>query len=180
MPQQTKPSTKCQLPTSPLQIEHLPTFSLVPDPRNARKHSAKQIAKLSQIIVDLGWSSPIVIDEANMVLAGHARLAAAKAIGMEQVPCVRLNHLGSAQKKALAIADNAMTDASSFDDKILREVLIELGDLDFDLGLTGLEMGTIDFLIDGSSGDAPTDRADNVDLPNADADAVSRPGVLSD
>ncbi|MEK7343828.1 MAG: DNA methyltransferase [Pseudomonadota bacterium] len=161
-----------------LEIEYLATSALTPDPRNARKHSAKQIAKLAHIISEFGWSSPIIIDELNMVLAGHARLQAAKSLRMTDVPCVRLPHLDAPAKKALAIADNAMTDASSFDDSILRETLIELTGLEFDLDLTGLEMGVIDFLIDGSPSDAPMDPADLIEAPNSDQPAITRSGDL--
>jgi DNA modification methylase len=159
-----------------LAIEYLATTSLTPDPKNARKHSARQIGKLARIIADYGWSSPIVTDEERVVIAGHARLAAAKSLGMIEVPCVRLAHLSAAQKKALAIADNAMTDASNFDDRVLREVLLELTDLNFDMELTGLEMGVIDFVIDGGSGEAQSDPADIVAAPDHASRAVSQSG----
>lgn len=133
MTAQKKSFGKPRIPTGSLQVVYLPASSLLPDPKNARRHSAKQIAKLGEVIREFGWSSPIIIDENGLVLAGHARLAAAEALGMDEVPCVRLSHLNLAQKKALAVADNAMTDASSFDDKVLCGVLLELGDVDFDL-----------------------------------------------
>ncbi len=163
---------------SRLQIEYLSVGSLTPDPKNARKHSSKQIAKLAQIIDKFGFSTPIIHDEAGMILAGHARLAAAKSLGMTEVPGIRLSHLNGAEKKALAIADNAMTDASAFDDKILREVLIDLTGLDFDVGLTGLDVGVIDFLIDGPAGEAAADPADQVEDPTRTAPAVSQLGDL--
>lgn len=171
----TAPDTQ-RVVAGSLHIEYLLICTLIPDPKNTRRHSARQIAKLVKIINALGWSTPIVIDENNRVLAGHARLAAAKKLGMDKVPCIRLSHLDAAQKKALAVADNAMTDTSSFDDTLLREVLIELGDLDFDLELTGLEMATIDFVIDGPAGDAVADAADNINLPDADQTPVTRSG----
>ena len=102
---------------SNLAIEHLDAATLMPDPRNARRHSSKQIAKLSSIIREFGFSSPIIIDENRLILAGHARLQAALLLGMKKVPCIPLTHLDPAQKKALAIADNKMSDDSSFDDQ---------------------------------------------------------------
>ncbi|MEO5938017.1 MAG: ParB/Srx family N-terminal domain-containing protein, partial [Sphingomonas sp.] len=162
-----------------LAIEYLPIASLTPDPKNARKHSAKQVQKLAHIIENVGWSTPIVIFKDGMIGAGHARLAAAKLLGMTEVPCVRITRdLSTAERKALAIADNAMTDASRFDDKVLRDVLMELADLDFDLTLTGLEMGVIDFLIDGPASDAPIDPADTFAAPEHDRPAVTRQGDL--
>jgi DNA modification methylase len=161
-----------------LAIEYVSTEALKPDPKNARKHTAKQISKLARIIAEFDWSSPNVIDEDNMILAGHARLMAAQFIGLKEVPCVRVVHLDAAAKKALAVADNAMTDASRFDDTKLRELLIELTDLDFDVELTGLDMGTIDFLIDGPATEAPMDSADLVEEADRRQPAATRPGDL--
>lgn len=161
-----------------LKIIYLSVKSLVEDPKNARKHSAQQIAKLARIIAKMGWSSPIVIDENNMIIAGHARLLAALSLGMAEVPCVRLSHLDAASKKALAIADNAMSDASGWDSSILRETLIELTGLDFNLELTGLEIGIIDFVIDGSPNETPMDRADLVEAPRRKLPAITQFGDL--
>ncbi len=160
-----------------LQVEHLPPSSLKPDPRNARRHTDRQIHKLARIIREMGWSNPIVIDEVGMILAGHARLVAAQLLGRKVVPCVRLAHLTVAQKTALAIADNKLSDESTFDDAALRAVLIELANLDFDLELTGFDMGEIDFLIDGP-GSGAADPADTFDGPDHDRPAVSRLGDL--
>src|SRR5579871_4594651 len=119
-------------PKSDLKIEYLATSALTPDPNNVRRHTDRQIAKLCRIIDAYGWSNPIVIDEANFVIAGHARLEAAKRLGMTTVPVVRLSHLTPPQKRALAIADNKMTDESDWDGDALRLTLIELADLKFD------------------------------------------------
>ena len=93
-----------------LAIEYLATTALRPNPKNPRRHSAKQVGKLARLIDEFGWSTPMVVDENNGVLAGHGRLEAAKALNLPQVPCVRLSHLSEAKKTALAIADNAMSD----------------------------------------------------------------------
>jgi DNA modification methylase len=161
-----------------LKIEYLATSALTPNPENVRLHTPNQIARLGRIITKLGWSSPIVIDEHGLILAGHARLEAARLIAMPSVPCVRLVHLDPAQKKTLAIADNKMTDASRFDDQALRDVLIELTNLDFDVELTGFETGEIDFRIDGGGGAGSADPADSFAAPNPGQPAVSRLGDL--
>lgn len=172
MPDRQKPFSRPKL-----RIEYLATSAVFVDPHNTRKHSAKQIGKLARIIAELGWSAPILIDDGGQIIAGHARLIAAKSLHLTEVPCVRLPDLDAAQRKALAIADNAMTDASSFDERVLRDVLLELTDLDFDLDLTGLDMGVIDFVIDGV-GEAPHDPAETVEPFDKTASAVTRPGDL--
>jgi DNA modification methylase len=161
-----------------LELENLPPGSLTPDPRNARRHTNRQVHKLARIIREFGWSAPIIIDENNMILAGHARCEAAMRLGMKRVPCVRLTHLTEAQKKALAIADNKLTDESSFDDEALRTILIELTDIDFEVELTGFETGEIDVLIDGGSPAKSADPADTFALPNPDQSPVTRLGDL--
>jgi DNA modification methylase len=171
------PRLKQRRGSETLFIEHLPPASLTPDPRNARKHTPKQIGKLAEIIRNLGWSSPVVIDEKGKVIAGHARLAAAIYLKLPTIPCVRLSHLNEAQKTALAIADNQMSDSSSFDDDQLRLLLRELTDVDFNMELTGFDPGELDFQLDGAAGQSPGDPADNVPPP-PDTAAVSRPGDL--
>jgi len=160
-----------------LRIEYLATSALTPDPANARRHKSKQITKLAAIMSELGFSSPIVIDETGRVLAGHARLLAAKLLGMLTVPCIRLTYLSPAQKKALALADNKMSDESDFDDTLVRSILLELTDLDFNVELTGFDTGEIDFRIDGVAGSTSEDPADSYDEPT-DQPAVSQRGDL--
>jgi hypothetical protein len=157
----------------PDDLEHLPLNSLRPDPGNARKHDRKQIAKLVEIIVEFGFTNPILVDENNVVIAGHGRLMAAVQLGFETVACIRVSHLTGPQKKALAIADNAMSDASCWDGAALNAALIELTDVHFDLSLTGLETGAIDFHLDGPAGSHP-DRADTFELPRSKQKPVSR------
>ena len=161
-----------------LKIEYLPTGELIPDSRNARRHTAKQIARLADIIQAFGWSSPIVIDEDKVILAGHARLAAARTLGLHEVPCICLCHLTAAQKTALAIADNKMSDESTFDDDALRQALIELTGLDFDIELTGFDTAAVDFLIDGGTASGRKDPDDAFEAPTVDQKAVSRTGDL--
>jgi 16S rRNA G966 N2-methylase RsmD len=164
---------------SDLKIEYLATTALTPDPNNARRHTDRQIKQLCHIIGELGWSNPIVVDEACLVIAGHARLEAAKRLGMQTVPVVRLTHLTPAQKRALAIADNKMTDESDWDGEALRLELVKLADLelDFDVELTGFSTGEIDIIIDGGQ-TSTHDPADVFEEPDTDKPAVTQPGDL--
>jgi hypothetical protein len=166
--------------SSPLKIEYLSASALTPDPNNARRHPNRQIGKLARIINELGWSSPIVADETGLVIAGHARLEAAKRLGMAIVPVVRLTHLTPVQKRALAIADNKMTDESDWDGEALRLELIKLADLEinFDVELTGFSTGEIDIIIDGGSSSALNDPADAFEQPDTSKPPVSQMGDL--
>jgi len=163
---------------SRLVLEHLSTTSLTPNPKNARRHGSKQIAKLSSSIRNFGFNGAIVIDENNVILAGHARHEAALRLGLEQVPCLRLRHLSPDQKKAFTIADNKMSDLSSFDDEVLRSVMKELAQVDFDMELTGFDTAEIDFLVDGLAAETSPDPADSFALPDPNLRPVSRIGDL--
>src|SRR5262245_27728743 len=99
-----------------LEVQHLPLERLTRNPRNVRKHPAKQIAKLARNIKLFGCTSPLVVDELLIILAGHGRFEALKRLDMITAPCVVLKGLTPEQKIAFAIADNKLGDESSFDD----------------------------------------------------------------
>lgn len=134
-------------------IEYLEVGTLTPWEKNARTHSPKQLRQLAQSITTFGFTNPILIDRKNAILAGHGRVEAAKSLGIDQVPCVRLEHMTPAQKRAYVIADNKLALNAGWDEDLLAE---ELGalldmDLDFEITLTGFEMPEIDALIDASA-----------------------------
>ncbi len=160
----------------PLRVEFLPVASLVPNPSNARKHGAKQLTKLAATIKAFGFNVPIVIDEAGIILAGHGRWAAARQINLPTVPCIRLTHLSLTQKIAFAIADNKLSDLSSFDPDALIAQLKEIAKLecDFNLELTAFDTAEIDILFEAAP--AKSDPADLLDLPDLKTPAVSRLG----
>lgn len=145
-----------------LEIEVLPTTSLTRNPRNARQHSRKQINKLARTIAKLGFAVPIVIDEHAMILAGHGRLEAAIELALMEVPCLRLMGLSDAEKTAFALADNRLGDESKFDDAMVKQLLTELTDIDFEVELTGFDTGEIDFRVDGAAGQVMGDPADRL------------------
>ncbi len=160
-----------------LQITTLPIAALRPYARNARTHSPKQIAQIAASIAEFGFTNPVLIDSDNGIIAGHGRVAAAKLVGIETVPCVRIEHLTEAQKRAYVIADNRLAEKAGWDSDILAielQHLIEL-DVDFDVTITGFEMAEIDVLL-GSTGasNAQSDPADAV--PQAPVVPVTRRG----
>jgi len=145
-----------------LTVTSLPVGSLKPYDRNARTHSAKQIAQIAASIKAFGFNNPVLIDKAGGIIAGHGRVEAAKLLGHEIVPCVRLEHLTDAQKRAYILADNKLAEKAGWDPEILKIELQHLTslDLDFDISVTGFEMPEIDVLL----GDAAleSDPADEV------------------
>ncbi len=162
-----------------LTIEYMATTALVRDPRNARKHTKKQIVKLAAAVREFGFVNPILLDEGRVIIAGHARLDAALEAGLETVPCVTINGLSEAQKRALAIADNKIHDDSTFDLEILKRELEGLGAIDFQVELTGFDTAEIDVLFDATQTvEAKIDPADAVPSVDEGAPFVSALGDM--
>lgn len=115
------------------------TDKLIPYINNARTHSREQIAKLRSSLREFGFINPIIIDKNFNVIAGHGRLEASKAEGMEEVPCVFVEHFTEAQKKAYILADNRMALDAGWDDEILSIEMEELQNAGFALDLTGFD-----------------------------------------
>lgn len=163
-----------------LVIESVPIDALHPDPSNARQHTDRQVAQIARSIEAFGFNVPILVNRENKVLAGHGRLLACRKIGWQEVPVIRLEHLTEAQARAFAIADNRLTDNSSWDDQLLAQTLSDLSmmNLDFSLEDTGFSMAEIDLRIEGLGDSAEdADPADVVPDP-PDAVPVSKPGDL--
>ena len=156
-------------------VAYLPLGSIVPDPNNPRSHSSAQIDAIARSIEAFGFNAPILVDRANRVIAGHGRYEAAKRLNLEDVPVIRLEHLSEQQAKAYMLADNKLTDRSSWDDRKVAIVLKELSDiaLDFEIEATGFEPPEIDLMIQSlEPDDESTDSADNFEA--AAGPAVSR------
>jgi DNA modification methylase len=155
MPRNTSRSvatTESRASFGELSIQYQPLTALRPHPNNSRKHPKRQIRQLAANIQQFGFTSPILVDSGNTVIAGHARCEAAKQAGMNRVPTIRLQDLSPDQVRALMIADNRLTETADWDFSILAIELQHLGSLeDFDISLTGFELPEIDFIIDGSS-----------------------------
>ena len=112
---------------------------LIPYVNNARTHSREQIQKLRSSLREFGFVNPVIIDKEYNVIAGHGRISAAKEEGIQQVPCVYVDYLTEAQKKAYILADNRMALDAGWDDELLAVEMEELQNLGFDLGLTGFD-----------------------------------------
>ena len=122
-----------------LNVEYRDLDSLVPYERNPRTHTEEQIAQIAASIREFGFTNPILIDGNRRVIAGHGRLAAAKELGMERVPCIDLSHLTEDQRRAYIIADNKIALNGGWNEDLLRVELTALKELGSDLELTGFD-----------------------------------------
>jgi DNA modification methylase len=166
-----------EIPISDRRFTLLSTSALTPHSRNPRKHSPQQIRAIAKSIEAFGFNAPVLIDKNRQIIAGHGRYQAAKLLGLEQIPVVILEHLSEAKASAYMLADNKLTDRSSWNDEALALHLKELTDLalDFEIEAIGFEPPEIDLRIQ-SLDTTSEDAADNFEV--ADGPVVSQPGDL--
>ncbi|WP_428056314.1 site-specific DNA-methyltransferase [Candidatus Avelusimicrobium fimicolum] len=161
-----------------LTVVYTPLDTLTEYPNNPRQHDTKQLIKIQNSIEKFGFINPILVDEHNEIIAGHARLAAARLAHLPQVPVIRLEHLSAAQKKAYRIADNKLAELGTWSIENLQLEFQELEklDLDFSLGITGFDMGDIDLILEGKEAKADP-KANNIPfIP--DDEVVTREGDI--
>jgi DNA modification methylase len=146
-------------------------------PRNANTHPEAQIVQIVESIRQFGFTNPIIIDEDNEIIAGHGRRLALLRMGETKAPTIRMVGLSTEQKLALLVADNKIAEGSEWDDAMLREILTDLKQADFDIGITGfsdddyLEMMSLDL---GGEPQGPVDGED--DIPGVPVEAQARTG----
>src|SRR5262245_37154165 len=162
-----------------MQIETFAVEMLRPYERNARTHSNRQIRQIAKSIQRFGFCNPVLIDDQGQIIAGHGRVAAAKLLGIKQVPTVKLAHLSEAEKRAYVLADNRLAEKAGWDRKMLAIELQGLIDLQFEVELTGFETAEIDIILDeaGDAAGVPVGREDETPT-YASGPAVTRPGDL--
>ena len=135
------------------EIEWAPIARIRPNPKNARTHSRKQIRQIAASIRKFGFLNPLIVDDENMILAGHGRLEGARLEGMAHVPIVRFGHLSEAQKRAYVIADNKIAEQAGWDRELLSIELGQLIDLlpieGLDVSITGIRNGRDRFAVRG-------------------------------
>jgi ParB-like chromosome segregation protein Spo0J len=164
-----------------LRIEHVTIERLKLDPRNLRLHRERQIKQIARSIEAFGFNVPVLADQYGNLLAGHGRVLAARRLGLREIPVIRLEHLTPEQARAFSVADNRLSEASSWDERLLGEVLRDLAsvELDFDLEATGFTMGEIDLRIEGLSIPIASNPDPADELPVVlNQPPVSRPGDL--
>jgi pyrimidine operon attenuation protein/uracil phosphoribosyltransferase len=122
-----------------MQITLKKVEDLIPYENNARTHSPNQIQQIVNSISEFGFTNPILLDGKNGIIAGHGRLEAAKVLNLKEIPCIELDYLTEAQKKALIIADNKIALNAGWDEELLEAEIKELEQLDFDIDILGFE-----------------------------------------
>ena len=147
------------------EMQLVPLSRLVPYVNNARTHSPEQLTKLRSSLREFGFINPVIIDRDFNVIAGHGRIVAAKGEGIAEVPCVFVDYLTEAQKKAYILADNRMALDAGWDEELLRIEIESLQGADFDVSLTGFGE---DEIADLFAGDGEKDvKDDDFDLSAA-------------
>jgi DNA modification methylase len=163
--------------TPQLKVVYRPVSALVANPHNPRAHLKHQIRQIAASFREFGFNSPILIDSNNTIIAGHARLEAAKLAGMDQVPTILLENLTEDQIRAYVIADNRLAENSGWDKDILAIELQYLTTItdSFDVSITGFQVPEIDSILQEAC--AIQNEDDVVDI-NETAQAVTQPGDL--
>ena len=151
----------------------------MPYSSNARTHSKQQIRKIAESIKNFGFTTPVLIDRTNTIIAGHGRVAAAKLLGMDQVPTIRLEKLSQEQIRAYVIADNRLAEIAGWDKSILAIELQNLltTDGDFDVTVTGFEIPEIDLILEEARGQQ-RDRDDVFQIDETEKVAFAATAVL--
>jgi DNA modification methylase len=153
-------------------FEKVDVDRLIPYARNARTHSKEQVLQLRSSLREFGFVNPVIVDKGLNIIAGHGRILAAKAEGMAEVPCVFVEHLSEAQKKAYILADNRLALSAGWDEELLALEFADLKELGFDLGLTGFDEAEVEkqFALDAGAEEDSFDVDAELEKP-----AFSRP-----
>lgn len=157
-----------------LQVEYRKVEDLIPYARNARTHSEEQITRLASSIREFGFTAPILVDGENGILAGHGRLAAAKKLGLAEVPTIELSGLTTAQKRAYILADNKLALDSGWDTELLQVELDDLKAEGFDLALTGFSDEELNGLLE--SVEEPVTEDPEAEMPEPQETPKSKRG----
>ena len=139
-------------------IECLPIATLRPYKRNARRHSKAQVGQIADSIRRFGFTNPVLISDDGEIVAGHGRVEAARRIGLETVPTLKLSHLSETERRAYVLADNKLALNAGWDTEVLAIELQDLISLDFDVSLTGFSIADVDLVLDAAKEADPEPR----------------------
>jgi site-specific DNA-methyltransferase (adenine-specific) len=156
-----------------MQVEQISIETLIPYVNNARTHSDAQVAQIAASIKEFGFNNPVLIADDNSIIAGHGRVMAARKLGKDTVPAVRLSHLTEMQRKAYILADNKLALNADWDNSLLAIELADLKDLGFDTDLTGFSADEIAALMPVELTEGLTDEDE---VPEAPVDPVTKLG----
>ena len=157
-----------------MKVEQRKIEALIPYVNNSRTHSDEQVAQIAASVREFGWTNPILVDGQNGIIAGHGRLAAARKLGLTEVPVIVLDHLSEAQKKALIIADNKLASNAGWDDEMLRLELGDLQEMGFDATIAGFTTEELDALLNVT--EVTDGLTDEDDVPEAPEEPTTQLG----
>ena len=167
-------SATTEITAHPLQIEYWPLDRLIPYARNARTHSLAQVAEIAGSIRAFGFSNPILVSEGADVIAGHGRLAAARQLGLTEVPVVVLRGLSDSQRRQLVLADNKIALNASWDAEMLSLELADLSVIGADLSMLGFTSKELSVALSRMEAGL----TDEDEVPEVDEIAVAQPGDI--
>lgn len=159
------------------ELKLIQTDKLIPYANNARTHSKEQVNKIRSSLREFGFVNPVLIDKDYNIIAGHGRIEAAKHEGIKEVPCVLVEHLTEAQKKAYIIADNRLALDAGWDNELLAVEFESLKELNFDLNFTGFDAAEIDELFSNIHDKDVADEDFDVDAALAE-EPISKQGDI--
>jgi DNA modification methylase len=154
------------------QVQRWPLDRLTPYARNARTHSAEQVAQIASSIQEWGWTVPVLVDEDGTIIAGHGRVLAAQRLGLAEVPVMIARGWSEAKRRAYVLADNKLTLNGGWDEAMLRAELADLAGMGADLSLTGFSAEEVAAL----TAEEGTGLTDPDEVPETPAVPVSRLG----
>ena len=163
-----------QLAKDELRIEYWPIERLIPSARNARTHSAAQVAEIAGSIRTFGFTNPLLVGEDADVVAGHGRLAAARLLGLSEVPVIPLRNLNEVERRLLMLADNRIALNAGWDAEMLKLELTDLGKLGADLKILGFNEQELAVAL----GATATGLVHEDEVPELAEVAISRPGDI--
>ena len=169
-----------QAPWQAAAVEARAVSGLLPYANNARTHSSDQVAQIAASIAEFGFTVPVLVDERGVLVAGHGRVLAARTLGLDAVPAIRLGHLSEAQLRAYRLADNQLALNAGWNEVLLAQELRGLRDDGYDLSVVGFGVEELDRLLAFDEDLVPglDDRDPDAAAPEPPEVPVSRPGDL--
>jgi DNA modification methylase len=159
-----------------MKIEQIVLDELIPYANNARTHSEEQVLQIASSIKEFGFNAPVLIDKNKGIIAGHGRVMAARKLGLKEAPCIRLEHLTEAQKKAYILADNRIAMNSEWDTTLLSVEFQTLQDEGFDVSELGFELDEINALL--NSTEETKGLTDEDAVPEVPEEPKTKPGDI--